>query len=56
MEQLVEKEIQKQKDEEETRKTLKERDEMLRRQIQIEEERLKEKEEQVKVSSCYPFF
>ncbi|KAJ8712992.1 hypothetical protein PYW08_008296 [Mythimna loreyi] len=48
MEQIVEKEVQKQKDEEETRKILKERDEMLRKQIQIEEERLKEKEQQVR--------
>ncbi|KAJ0173046.1 hypothetical protein K1T71_011222 [Dendrolimus kikuchii] len=47
MEQIVEKEIQKKKEEEETRKTLQERDEALRRQIQIEEFRLKEKEQQM---------
>ncbi|XP_059050674.1 trichoplein keratin filament-binding protein-like [Achroia grisella] len=48
MEQIVEKEMQKKKEEEETRKILLERDEALRRQIQIEEERLKEKELKVK--------
>ncbi|CAH0402778.1 unnamed protein product [Chilo suppressalis] len=48
MEQIVEKEMQKKKEEEETRKTLQERDEMLRRQIKLEEERLKEKELQMK--------
>ncbi|CAG9791413.1 unnamed protein product [Diatraea saccharalis] len=48
MEQIVEKEMQKKKEEEETRKTLQERDEMLRRQIKIEEDRLKEKELQMK--------
>ncbi|XP_014356301.2 trichoplein keratin filament-binding protein [Papilio machaon] len=48
MEQIVEKELQKKKEEEETRKCLQERDESLRRQIQIEEERLKEKELQMK--------
>lgn len=49
MEQIVEKEMQKKKEEEETRKVLQERDESLRRQIQIEEERLREKELQMKV-------
>ncbi|XP_023943868.2 trichoplein keratin filament-binding protein [Bicyclus anynana] len=48
MEQIVEKEMQKKKDEEDTRKVLQERDEALRRQIQIEEERLREKEAQMK--------
>ncbi|XP_068623693.1 trichoplein keratin filament-binding protein-like isoform X2 [Battus philenor] len=48
MEQIVEKELQKKKDEEETRKCLQERDEALRRQIKMEEERLKEKEQQMK--------
>ncbi|XP_053617539.1 trichoplein keratin filament-binding protein-like [Plodia interpunctella] len=48
MEQLVEKEMQKKKEEEETRKVLQERDADLRRQIQKEEERLKEKELQMK--------
>ncbi|CAH1641185.1 unnamed protein product [Spodoptera littoralis] len=48
MEQIVEKEVQKQKEEEETRKVLKERDEMLRKQIQLEEQKLKEKELQVR--------
>ncbi|XP_072934462.1 trichoplein keratin filament-binding protein-like [Epargyreus clarus] len=48
MEQIVEKEMQKQKDEEDTRKILKDRDEELKKQIQIEEQRLKEKELQMK--------
>ncbi|CAG5044326.1 unnamed protein product [Parnassius apollo] len=48
MKQIVEKELQKKKEEEETRKCLQERDEALRRQIQIEEERLREKEQQMK--------
>ncbi|KAM3963829.1 trichoplein keratin filament-binding protein [Aphomia sociella] len=48
MEQIVEKEMQKKKEEEETRKILQERDEALRRQIQAEEEKLKEKELQMK--------
>ncbi|XP_026740572.1 trichoplein keratin filament-binding protein-like [Trichoplusia ni] len=48
MEQIVEKEVQKKKEEEETRKTLKERDEMLRKQIEVEEERLRNKEQQVR--------
>ncbi|KAL0818253.1 hypothetical protein ABMA28_008746 [Loxostege sticticalis] len=48
MEQIVEKEMQKKKEEEETRKSLQERDESLRRQIQIEEQRLREKEQQMK--------
>ncbi|CAG9104565.1 unnamed protein product [Plutella xylostella] len=46
--QIVEKELQKKKEEEDTLKILKERDEALRRQIQVEEERLKEKELQMK--------
>lgn len=41
--------MQKKKEDEDTRKTLQERDEALRRQIKIEEERLKEKELQMKV-------
>lgn len=49
MEQIVEKEMQKKKEDEDTRKVLQERDEALRRQIQIEEERLREKELQMKV-------
>ncbi|CAH0713787.1 unnamed protein product, partial [Brenthis ino] len=48
MEQIVEKEMQKKKEDEDTRKILQERDEVLRRQIQIEEERLREKELQMK--------
>ncbi|KAG6446866.1 LOW QUALITY PROTEIN: trichoplein keratin filament-binding protein [Manduca sexta] len=48
MEQIVEKEMQKKKEEEETRKTLQERDEMLRKQIQLEEQKLREKEQQMK--------
>ncbi|CAB3246282.1 unnamed protein product [Arctia plantaginis] len=48
MEQIVEKELQKKKEEEDTRKVLQERDEMLRKQIEIEEKRLREKEQQVK--------
>ncbi|CAH2052049.1 unnamed protein product, partial [Iphiclides podalirius] len=48
MEQIVEKELQKKKDEAETRKCLEERDEALRKQIQVEEERLREKELQMK--------
>nr|XP_013189573.1 unnamed protein product [Amyelois transitella] len=48
MQQLVEKEMQKKKEEEEARKVLQDRDEALRRQIQIEEERLKEKEKQMR--------
>ncbi|KAJ2942862.1 hypothetical protein O0L34_g15052 [Tuta absoluta] len=48
MEQIVEKEMQKKKEEEEMRKTLQERDEALRRQIQVEEERLREKEQQMR--------
>ncbi|KAG7303481.1 hypothetical protein JYU34_012005 [Plutella xylostella] len=46
--QIVEKELQKKKEEEDTLKILKERDEALRKQIQVEEERLKEKELQMK--------
>ncbi|CAK1541600.1 unnamed protein product [Leptosia nina] len=46
--QIVEKEIQKKKDEEETRKILQERDEALQKQIKIEEERLRDKELQMK--------
>ncbi|CAG9559079.1 unnamed protein product [Danaus chrysippus] len=48
MEQIVEKELQKKKEEEETRKLLQERDEALRKQIEIEQERLKTKEIQMK--------
>lgn len=48
MEQIVEKELEKKKEEEEIRNVLKERDEMLRKQIEIEEERLREKEQQVR--------
>ncbi|XP_046964420.1 trichoplein keratin filament-binding protein-like [Vanessa cardui] len=48
MEQIVEKEMQKKKEDEDTRKILQERDEALRRQIQIEEERLREKELQMR--------
>ncbi|XP_034827520.1 trichoplein keratin filament-binding protein-like [Maniola hyperantus] len=48
MEQIVEKEMQKKKEEEHTRKVLQERDEALRQQILIEEERLREKELQMK--------
>ncbi|CAH2093835.1 unnamed protein product [Euphydryas editha] len=48
MEQIVEKEMQKKKEDEDTRKILQERDEALRRQIKIEEERLREKEIQMK--------
>ncbi|XP_026314278.1 trichoplein keratin filament-binding protein isoform X2 [Hyposmocoma kahamanoa] len=47
-EQIVEKEIQKRKDDEETRKILQERDEALRRQIELEEQKLREKQLQVK--------
>lgn len=49
MEQIIEKETQKKKEDEDTRKILQERDEALRRQIKIEEERLREKELQMKV-------
>ncbi|GBP74719.1 hypothetical protein EVAR_103553_1 [Eumeta japonica] len=53
MEQIIEKEMQKQKEEEETRQIIKERDESIRRQIQIEEERLREKEQKMKeLRSC----
>ncbi|XP_045486973.1 trichoplein keratin filament-binding protein isoform X1 [Pieris rapae] len=44
LEQIVEKEMQKKKDEEETLKILHERDEALQKQILIEEKRLQEKE------------
>lgn len=60
MEQIVEKELQKKKEEEDTRKVLQERDEMLRKQIEIEEKRLREKEQQVKVmfipKYCFYYF
>lgn len=49
MEQIVEKELQKKKEDAETRKCLQERDEALRKQIQIEEQKLREKELQMKV-------
>lgn len=56
MEQIVEKELQKKKEEEETRKLLQERDEALRKQIEIEQERLKTKEIQMKVrTTCYNY-
>ncbi|KOB52168.1 putative trichoplein, partial [Operophtera brumata] len=45
MEQIVEKEVQKKKEEEETRKTLQERDEALRKEIAIEQEKIRDKEE-----------
>lgn len=53
MEQIVEKELQKKKEEEETRKLLQERDEALRKQIEIEQERLKTKEIQMKVRKTW---
>ncbi|XP_063388986.1 cilia- and flagella-associated protein 53-like [Cydia fagiglandana] len=46
--QIVEKEIARKKEEEETLKILQERDEALRKQIEKEEERLKEKEMQMR--------
>ncbi|XP_045503655.1 trichoplein keratin filament-binding protein [Colias croceus] len=48
LEQIVEKEVQKKKDDEETRKILQERDEALQKQIQLEEQRLREKELQMR--------
>ncbi|XP_050677374.1 trichoplein keratin filament-binding protein-like [Leptidea sinapis] len=48
MEQIVEKEMQKKKEEEETRKILQERDETLRKEIELEEERLHKKDLQMK--------
>lgn len=53
MEQIVEKEVQKKKEEEETRKTLQERDEALRKQIAIEQEKLRDKELQMMVTWFY---
>ncbi|XP_041972039.1 trichoplein keratin filament-binding protein [Aricia agestis] len=47
-EQIIEKETQKKKEEEDTRKILQERDEQIRQQIQEEKEKLKEKELKVK--------
>ncbi|XP_028176036.1 trichoplein keratin filament-binding protein-like isoform X2 [Ostrinia furnacalis] len=48
LEQIVEKEMKKKKEEEENIKILQERDEALRRQIQIEEDRLRDKERQMR--------
>lgn len=47
--QIVEKEMARKKEEEENLKILQERDEALRKQIEIEEERLREKELQMRV-------
>ncbi|VVC95892.1 unnamed protein product, partial [Leptidea sinapis] len=44
MEQIVEKEMQRKKEEEETRKILQERDETIRKEIELEEERLHKKD------------